>query len=296
MNEEQDNSSGEFALLRLAPEVLRARDFRLYTRGGRRLVDLWLNGGAAVLGHTPHLLLRELKNAASRGLYAPFPHFLEGRFIKALSRLFPGRTFRFYASAPAALEALLKKGEAGLWRPFLDPGMPLAAAADAPPVLIPVLPGIQGWRGGLPQGLCALAVDSANPIRENTSPENTIIPDAASLPAGDFLSPVLLAVAARGVYDLIAAAPERGNLSLPRVTKALNDRNSPWQRRGIYLGLREDCGLRAETGPEVWAILFRRFLDAGFLLPPIPEHPPILPGVLSPGEEAKLAEVLQFRP
>ncbi|MDR1575741.1 MAG: hypothetical protein LBS37_07030 [Treponema sp.] len=278
MNEDRDNLTGEFDLLRLAPEVLRARDFRLYTRGGRRLVDLWQNGGAAVLGHTPHLLLRELKNTASRGLFAPFPHFWEGRFTRALSRLFPGRTFRLYASAPAAAEDLLKKGAAGLWRPFLDPLAPLAAA-DAPGVLIPVLPGIQGWRGGLPQGLCVLAINAAC--------EN-------ALPAGDFLPPVLLAAAARGIYDLIAAAPERVPV-LPRITKALNN-DSPWQRRGIYLSLGADRGLRAETVPEVWPALFRRFLEAGFLLPPVPDHPLILPGVLPPGEEAKLAELLQFRP
>ena len=90
----------EFSLLREIPAVLRARDFRLYTDGGKRLVDLWQNGGAAILGHTPPSLLRELKNTASRGLYAPFPHFLEGRFLKALSSIFPGRDFRLYAALP----------------------------------------------------------------------------------------------------------------------------------------------------------------------------------------------------
>jgi hypothetical protein len=265
------NGNGEFSLLRLVPTVLRARDFRLYTEGGRRLVDLWQNGGAAVLGHTPPALLRELKNTASRGLYAPFPHFLEGRLIKALSRLFPGRIFRLYASAPAALETLLKDGSVALWRPFLAPNAPLAVPEDALPVLIPVLPGIQGWRRGLPQGLCVLALASDF--------ENTLLP-------GEFLSPVLLAVAVRGIYDLIAAAPERANPVFPRISKAL--KNSPWERRGIYLALRET------PASETWAALFRRFLDAGFLLPPVPAQPAILPGVLSPGEEAKLAETLQF--
>jgi hypothetical protein len=269
------NNSGdnEFALLRLAPAVLRARDFRLYTQGGRRLVDLWQNGGAAVLGHTPPALLRELKSTASRGLYAPFPHFLEARFIKALARLFPGRTFRLYTSPPPALESLVKDKSAALWRPFLNPSAPLNTP-DKPPVLIPVLPGIHSWRGGLPQGLCVLALDPAF--------ETEIA--GASLPPGDFLSPVLLAAAARGIYDLIAAAPERGKRSWPRIAKALKD--SPWRRRGIYLSLREPAG------PESWAALFRRFLDAGFLLPPVPDNLLILPGILSPGEEAKLAEIL----
>jgi len=265
---EQLLNNNEFSLLRLVPTVLRARDFRLYTKNGR-LVDLWQNGGAAVLGHTPPSLLRELKNTASRGLYAPFPHFMEGRYIKALSRIFPGRHFIFYAAPPPELYALAAEGRAALWRPFLDPAVPLAVPENAPPVLIPVAPGIQGWRGGLPYGLCALAID---PAFEKTAP----------LPPGDFLSPVLLAYAARGIYDLIAAAPQRANPAYLRIR--LN--TVQWQRQGLYLTPRH------YLSPENWAALFRRFLDKGFLLPPIATQPLILPGVLSPGEEAQLAGLL----
>jgi hypothetical protein len=280
MMTEQLLSDNEFSLLRLMPTVLRARDFRLYTKAGKRLIDLWQNGGAAVLGHTPPSLLRELKNTASRGLYAPFPHFLEGRYYKALSRIFPGRHFLFYAAPPPELYTLAAEGHgkaaAALWRPFLDPAAPLAVAENAPPVLIPVLPGIQGWRGGLPYGLCTLAID---PVFEKT----------ISLPPGDFLSPVLLALATRGIYDLIAAAPQRANPAYPRIAQALKNSQSntvQWQRQGLYLMLREN------PSPENWAALFRRFLDKGFLLPPISSHPLILPGVLSPGEEAQLAGLL----
>jgi hypothetical protein len=39
-------------------------------------------------------------------------------------------------------------------------------------------------------------------------------------------------------------------------------------------------------------VLFRQFLEAGFLLPPVPSQPVILPGELSPGEDAKLTSVL----
>ena len=258
----------DFSLLRLVPTVLRARGFRLYTSGGRRLVDLWQNGGAAVLGHTPPGLLRELKNTASRGLYTPFPHFLEARFIKALSVLFPNRDFLLYASAPALLEPLFKNGLAALWRPFLDPKSPYAIP-DTPPILIPVLPGIQGWRNNLPQGLCVLAYSSVS--------------ETVNLPAGDILSPVMLAAACRGIYDLIAA-PDRAKAHFPRIAKALS--KSPWQRRGIYLSPQNT------PDTETWAALFRSFLEAGFLIPPVPFQPLILPGELSPGEEAKLAETL----
>jgi len=277
---EQLLNDNEFSLLQLVPTVLRARDFRLYTKDGKRLVDLWQNGGAAVLGHTPPSLLRELKNTASRGLYAPFPHFLEGRYIKALSRVFPGRHFRLYAAPPPELRALAAEGRgkaaAALWRPFLDSAAPLAVPENAPPVLIPVVPGIQGWRDGLPYGLCVLAID---PAFEKTAP----------LPPGDFLPPVLLSCAARGIYDLIAAAPRRAQPAYPRVARALKNNQSntaQWQRQGLYLAPLHN------SSPENWAALFRRFLDKGFLLPPISSQPLILPGVLSPGEEAQLAGLL----
>jgi hypothetical protein len=108
------------------------------------------------------------------------------------------------------------------------------------------------------------------------------------LPPSDVLSPILLAAAARGTYDLLAA-PERAKPNLPRIFKALKNsapQKLKWERRGIYLNLKE------EPAPEVWADLFNQFMEAGFLLPPIPSYPVILPGELSDGEEAKLAAVL----
>ena len=266
---------GEFSLLSTMPYVLRARGFRLYTQDGRRLIDLWLNGGAAVLGHPPPNLLRELKNAASRGLYAPFPHFTEARFIKALSRLFPGRYFRIFAAPYAHLSSLYRIGAVGLWRPFTDPALPFAVSEDekSPTFLIPVLPGIQYWENGLPLGLCVAAAKSETHLCE--------------LPIGDTLSPVLLSVAARGVYDLLAS-PNRAKPAFPLVAKALqkNSAKLRWRQQGIYIYPKE------RPGNDEWASLFSQFLEAGFLLPPNPSQPLILPGELSAGEEAKLAAVL----
>ncbi|WP_461255511.1 hypothetical protein [Treponema sp. R80B11-R83G3] len=258
----------DFNLLRKIPTVLRARGFRLYLSNGKRLVDLWLNGGAAVLGHTPPNILRELKNTASRGLYAPFPHFTEARYLKSLSKIFPGRVFRLYAAPPQELSLLFNNGNAKLWRPFTNPADPFAVI-DNVPILIPVLSGIQLWRGGLPFGLCVTAAESENQL--------------ANLPQSDILPPVLLATATRGIYDLLAA-PNRATLQLQRVEKVL--KKSRWQRHGIYLELRE----KVQT--ENWSTLFQKFMEAGFLLPPAPSFPLVLPGELSDGEEMKLAAVL----
>ncbi|MDR2542626.1 MAG: hypothetical protein LBC80_04155 [Treponema sp.] len=259
-NENKVSANGDFSLLRQIPMVLRVRAFRLYLSNGQRLVDLWLNGGTAVLGHTPPNLLRELKNSASRGLYAPYPHFTEGRFLKALLKLFPEYSFRIYAVPPA--EVTHEK----LWRPFANADSPFAT--EDMPVFIPVLPGIQTWRGGLPMGLCVVAAKSESYL--------------AQLPQNDHLSPVLLAAATRGVYDIIAA--KRAKPVFPRLAKTL--REGRWQQSGIYLSL------KSKPDADEWAVLFRRFLDAGFLLPPAPFFPLILPGELSPGEEVKLAGLL----
>ena len=258
-------NKSELSLLKQTPNVLRARGFRLYTEDGKRFIDLWLNGGAAVLGHTPPNLLRELKNAASRGLYAPYPHFTEGRFLKALFKLFPGFCFRFYAAPPAELTALFASGAAKLWRPYVN--------ADDASLFVPVLPGVQTWRDGLPFGLCIAAVQ--------TKTESLL----SQLPANDALSPILLAAATRGIYDILAA-PQRAKPNLPRINKIIKTNNSKWQRQGIYLTLKE------KPAPQEWDTLFNQFMEAGFLLPPTPSFPLILPAEMSDGEEAKLANVL----
>jgi hypothetical protein len=277
-------------LLRLLPPVLRARDFRLYTQGGTRLVDLWQYGGAAVLGHTPAGTLRALKNSAERGLFTPLPHPLENRLLKALSRLLPDRVFGLYADETSLREALKQGGVAlfgdssfpdpalppsdktpskdapvpvlSLWRPFLS-----KAGVRLSPVLIPVLP----W--ALAPWVLAVEKDFAASRR---------------FPPSDILSPVLLAAAARTVWDLIAAVPERERKSFPKIEKALSQ--GGWTRQGVYLYPLKN------PGREVWAVMFRRFLDEGFLFPPCPRLPVILPGSLSPGEEARLAKLLREIP
>jgi len=274
-------------LLNTIPQVLRARGFHLYLSNNQRLTDLWLSGGAAILGHTPANQLRELKNTASRGLYAPYPHFTENRLLKALSKIFPCRVFRLYAAPPNELikdwntETADLHGLNGLartneektfssirfWRPYVDPANPLAA--DETQFLIPVIPGIQTWREGLPFGLCVVAAQNEEAL--------------SKLPPGDKLSPVLLSLAARGIHDIIAA-PQRGKPHFPKTAKVLKE--SRWQRNGIYLTLKE-----APSQAE-WETLFKKFLEAGFLLPPSPQYPLILPGEMSDGEETKLAAAL----
>ncbi|MCL2318727.1 MAG: hypothetical protein FWC45_01475 [Treponema sp.] len=258
-------------LLRLLPRVLRARDFHLYLENGKRLTDLWLQGGKAVLGHKPPRVLTELKNAAERGLFTALPHPAERRFFKALEGFFHGRTFRLYADEGSLYRALEEAGFAGaassakvhMWRPFLGPPDENAL------ILIPVLP--------FPLGPAVLVLEK--------SLDDTF-------PPGDLIPPVLLAPAGRALYDLAAAlkakAPNRGNPRYSKIERVL--KGSMWRRRGIYLTV------EPAIEREKYETMFRHFLEGGFLIPPSQAEPLILPASMSPGEEAKLAGLLGLSP
>jgi hypothetical protein len=270
-------------LLRLLPRVLRARDFHLYLENGTRLTDLWLAGGRAVLGHKPPQVLRELKNAAERGLFSPLPHPLERRFIKALEVFFPGRAFRLYMDEGSLRRALDEAGkpDVSLWRPFQktatgtclnfttnDTNSYLRYAHELfEAVLMPVLP--------FSLGPSVLVMEKSM---------------EASFPPGELIPPVLLAPAARALYNLAAEMkappPNRGCPRFHKIEKALENSNCIWEREGIYLSLKQDMN------NEEHRALFVRFLEGGFLIPPSPGEPLILPGIMSKGEETKLAQLL----
>ncbi|MDR0707027.1 MAG: hypothetical protein LBF60_04005 [Treponema sp.] len=285
----------EQAPLDRLPRITRARGFRLYGANEKRYVDLWQAGGAAILGHNPPGVLRELKNTAERGLFAPLPTHVEGRFFKALATLLPCHSFYIYADEHSLHRAVSGAGFSGtdhsirsifdpalggehtearekavsLWRPFLP-------VEDVPscPLLAPVLP----WHLA-PKTLA---------VRNGAFPFETARP-----PASDAVSPVILAAAARAVYDLLA---EIGAASAGARTARLASRfpvlaqafaSSAWRRKGVYFHYGESL----DAGG--YSALFQRFLEAGFLLPPAQDQPAILPAVLSSGEEAKLAALVK---
>jgi hypothetical protein len=109
---------------------------------------------------------------------------------------------------------------------------------------------------------------------------------------GDLISPVILATGARAIYDLIAAGDNGGRPKYQKINKALAKENM-WQRRGIYLYQKSIAHEQDAVAHNEWPSLWKHFLEQGFLLPPSPKEPLILPGVLSPGEEAKLAALLR---
>ena len=276
------------------PWVRRARGYRLYTEDGRRLLDLYLDGGAALLGHRPELLGRELKNVVGRGLIGNLPSSYVARLLRTLRQALPGHAWFGIAATAGAACRLLRRQLGGV------PSLPLEVAD---PLVDSAWSGAQvaWWRplcgeqpaGGtwLQQGPAALLhrlpfAAGAGPVTVSTRHCGAAaLPVAAgTAPAGSpAVSPLLLAGATAALRRLLRTAPERSAVarSWPRMAPG-------WRRSGIYL--------MAEYPPRQHEAVFAAFLAAGVLLNPRYPGPSIIPGAASSGELALLHRLFAAYP
>ncbi len=265
-------------LLPLIPILKRARGYRLYDLAGKRYLDLYQNGGRALLGHRPQGLTAVVKEVVSKGVLTDLPSVYGERLEKALKRLFPGyAAVRFFSSRERALElASLHLGgkleeeeihdpvlpggakkEAAYWRPLLSDS-PEEPEAE---VLFPILPFSMG---GVPEAVCF----KHNPAR--------------GLPESDIISPVILA----GVLRSLACLNKYH--FPPWFRQDLLKSSDGWIQRGIYLRPNFSAGL--------YKICFFNFLKEGFLLSPGYPGPSILPAEASPGEIKKMIKLFKQNP
>ena len=267
------------ARLRRIPKIRRARGYRLSTLDGRRLLDMWQDGGRAILGHRGADVTTALKRTLDRGVSEAFPSVQEHRLEQALHRLL-GEAAPFsltvYATRERALDEVSRSlglapgrlvvvdparggdaapareaPHASLWRPFVpgDPWELVAGSSGTPAgarasVLLPVLP-----CGGLVDAQVVLAAGA-----ERIGLESDLLPEA-----------VLVALTAAAGALVSAPAPPVVALS-------------GFAARGPY------C---VPAAPDYDA-LFDRFLAAGIVLSPDPAVPSIVPGELSDGERRQV--------
>ncbi len=114
----------------LFPVIQRARGYYLYDNKGKRLLDLYQDGGKAILGHTPNKLQNVFKSTVAKGLLANYPSVYKRRFEKHLKQLLPNYNvvgyFSDYSHVSQFLgtpveEPFFPKGNKGqFWRPFLE--------------------------------------------------------------------------------------------------------------------------------------------------------------------------------
>ena len=105
------------------PPIKRCRDYHLYDYKGNRYLDLYLDGGRALMGHKPGKTMLPLKNSLEKGVWASYPSVYASRLDKILAKLFPGYAHRACFSnrermEKALGEETLSRGE--FWIPLLD--------------------------------------------------------------------------------------------------------------------------------------------------------------------------------
>lgn len=237
--------------------VKRARGCFLYTRSGARLVDLWQEGGRAILGWGGGKPFTALKNALDRGVTGSFPTAFSRRLESAASALLAQKRKVFaFASRQAAIAAALRLSSDGVsfWRPWGAEGVDWSAVDCA--IITPPL----AWASPL----YVLAVR----------------PEAAEGAEGvesDIIPAPLAAAAARAMSDLAAEIPRRGEKDWFSHDKILS---KYWTRRGPYL-----C---PKVSKERYADFVRHCLDCAVVASPDYDAPSIVPPGIDKGVFTKL--------
>ena len=262
------------------PAVRRARGYRLYGQDGRRYLDLWQQGGRAVLGHRAGRVTTVLKNVISSGLVADLPSLYTRRLERTLSTFFPAYpAFRIADSLGAGLELASRfLGRAVGVADVRDPlgghaAVGGEAAAGGTP---PAAPALGLWRPLCPFSLSPRVLLPRLPFAMAGAP--IAVGFAGELPDGfppsQDLSPVVVAGSLRALHDLARyTSPEW-------LRDGLLDGAPGWEQRGLYVLPR--------FPQDRYAAVFAAFLGEGVLLSPAYREPSILPSEASAGELEKM--------
>jgi len=262
--------------------VRRARGYYLYTEKNVRLLDLWLDGGTAILGRRTGQANLVCKQFLDKGLTGFLPTKADAQLRRALEALLPDYpVIRWYATrekaeqiAGSALQSYPKEAAQPLpvWRPFLgiDTGSGNDTVAETAPITLvtPAYP--------VPCGIIAACSRFE-----------------ASLPPSDALFPPLAYSLARAFFDLkrnideehaepvqncgAAGRSERISRTIAKRRQAVLNRKAEaerllpgvWTQKGWYL---------FPHIPEAeYPALFMQALDARVLISPEYGTPSILP-------------------
>jgi hypothetical protein len=305
--------------LLMLPPIRRARLWRLYAEG-RRFLDMWMDGGRAMLGAKGSGIGTAAKAAIDMGLLRPMPSAWERRLARQLALAHPGfaaaRFFLDDARALAAAERALGAADpAAVARSeILDParragirdparrestaagsGSAAGPAAAGPAsaiaveagvaaieILRPFAESLPGARSEAPSGVAPFAMPLV-PCPSALAPSILLFRsgETAGRVEGDILPPVRLAAAHRALCELARMSEWYGEDVWKKADRRLKAR---FERLGPYLYPR--------AGAERYGELFEAALSAGVLLSPDPELPSIVPGDFDDGELAALAAAL----
>lgn len=299
----QTISREEALLVRSLPRIRRCRGWRLYAADGRRFLDLWAEGGRAVMGRKPKGPSLAAKNCIDTGLVSPLPGVWRGRLEKSLLAWKPGYVSAcFFPTESEALAALAAfAGSSG------------ARAGNSGPA--------EG-RGGSGSGAELPAVRIERPFGEylehSPAPGGIGAPDSGyalggrvslallPLPAGLSFGALLFADSGEAARFREAPASATEGL-VPEFRLAAANRAVADMKRfaGEYaepLWARFDCyidGIFERRGPWLLPLypsglhagFFKACLEKGILISPDYGTPSLVPGEFDTGEIAPLRSV-----
>lgn len=274
-------------LLRLLPPIRRARLWRLYAEDGRRFLDLWMDGGRAMLGTKGTGIGTVVKAAVDVGLSKPMPSVREQRLEKEVLERHPGyAAVRFYRSEAGAREALARAfGASGLFDPARRDGASRGGEGrgEARAVLLRPFADALAEPGGPAAGDFPAAMPLF-PCPAPYSPVALLFRElaAAELAASELVSPLCLAAASKALHELDRFSGSYNEELWRRTDRRLS---AFFERSGPYL--------YAKTGPSGHSAFFRAALGAGVLVSPESGLPCLVPGDFDDGELAKLASALE---
>jgi len=297
------------AILSRYGTVRRANGYHLYTAKGKRLLDLYREAGAAILGWKSGKAKLVFKSLLDRGLTGSFPTEKDGELVRAVQEILPQYPHvRWYASRERAARACAAFLD--LWSeiplmesPLLHPeaAEDIGPGGDSPLSAARQLHGIEIWRPWLDDAFYAMSdrVDSAFLRGVNESLDTMVLASplpfaggvtvavfaprsdeaAARISPSDPVSPALLGALARSFHDLsseIFARTEQDWMVFDRYV------NPWWDRRGPYL--------IPKMRPSRYEEFFNFCLENGILISPDYHVPSIVPFVADPGEFKALAK------
>jgi len=293
--------------------VRRAYDYHLYTAKGVRILDMYQEGGSAILGWRAGRSKLAFKNILDRGVTGTFPTESEDELSRAVQEVLPHyNTVRWYATAERA--RLACASYLGLWSdipliesPLLHPeaSLDIGPSGDSPLSAAHNVHGIPLWRPWLDEAFYTMSdrVDSAFLNNVNDTQQTMVLsspfpfaggcalavfasgeaegaisgtvpaPNAGRILPSDSIAPALLGALARSWVDLAAALYERTESDWARFDKPIA---AWWDRRGPYLVPK----MRKSRYPD----FFRACLDKGILVSPDYDVPSIIPFIADPGE------------
>lgn len=281
--------------------VRRAYDYHLYTAKGVRLLDLYQEGGQAILGWRSGRSKLAFKNILDRGMTGTFPTEIEDELVRAVQEVLPHYgVVRWYATVDRA--RLACAAYLGLWSdipliesPLLHPeaSVDIGPPGDSPLSSAKQLYGIPIWRPWLDEAFYSMSdrVDSAFLQTANDTLETMVLasplpfaggctlavftggPESPVPQASDSIAPALLGALSRAYADLSAALFEHTEAEWARFDRYV----SPyWDRRGPYLV--------PKMRKSRYTDFFNSCLDKGILISPDYDTPSIIPCTADPGE------------